>query len=937
QYMTATTDFAAQADILEAAATSLIGIDLPGLSTAPGAAGSSGQAITANDVLELGKVIAAVELRRETNCLFATILKPAPALCEGANSGLALFFENFEAGLGGFTTSSQTSSGTWTNRAWVQAPAPAGHTGNVAFAVNGGGSCSDGSNEAGIIRIESPVINIPAGTAGNLSMAFDHYVAIEDTWDGGNIKYAINGGAWTLLPASAFTANGYNNFLNAAGAGNNNPMQAQPAFTGTDGGSVTGSWGQSQIDLTSLGLVAGNTIQLRFELGTDQCGRVDGWYVDDIRVYTCAVTPAVHFVAESATINEGEGTTPAGCFDYVDKIITLQIDKVPTQPVTVTFNTPGGTAKNGATGDYTIFPASVSLSSGSLTQNVTLRIYNDAYVEGEETIDLSYNINTNGGNGYAAAGFQTFRLTIIDDDLTPGNYTEELLSSNFDNGQQGWLAINGGNSFHTWEVAKYSNAGLDAQRSPFFFMNSNIVNGSFYLMDEILESPPINTEGKKNLVLTFSQNWRVQLGSYPEEGLVDVWDGTTWHNILTQNEATGSRGDILSNTPDIQNLAIPDAYANVNMKVRFRYKSNSEIWWAIDLVKVTATNSTDILTTINTGSADQEYLGPNETAVFYDPATGNLMAKIKNLSAHDYGCTTVEVDRQGANGTAWMGGYQVTNKTFKVTPTTNNPNGQFEITIYYKASELTASDLSAFTVDDVNSMGKSSGSIATGNAATTALVDVVMNPVFNGDYSFTSTFTSGFSGFGLSDAPAGSALPVTLVQFEGKNTAEGNQLNWTTSSEVNNAYFVIEESLNARIFTESGQVQGMGSSAVTNEYRFTDVGFNTGITYYRLKQVDTDGKFAYSKIIAIDALKAGNIKFYPNPVQSVLNVELPDMTTSWVNARIINASGQEVMSKEKVNIRNGKLNMSLGRLPSGIYQVLISNDKATYHLSVVKL
>jgi Zn-dependent metalloprotease len=933
QYITATTDFAAQADILEAAATALIGTNLLALSTATGVPTNSGQIITAADVLELGKVIAAVELRAENNCQFTTILGPAPALCEGAGAGLALFYENFEGGLGGFTTSFETSSLSWAARSWVTAPAAPGRSGNVAFGVNyQGGDCA-ASDQTGIIRIESPVINIPAGTAGNLNMAFDHYVTIEDTWDGGVIKYRIDGGAWTSLPANAFTANGYNDFLNTTGAGNSNPFQGQAAFTGTDDGSLTGSWGQSQVDLTSIGLTAGHSIQFRFELGTDCGGGLDGWYVDDVRVYSCAVTPAVHFAVENATINEGEGTTPAGCLDYVDKIVTVQIDKAPTQPVTVTFNAPGGTAKNGANGDFTIFPASVNLAAGSLTQNVTLRIYNDAYVEGPETIDLAYSINANGGNGYAASSFQNYQLTIIDDDLTPGNYTEELLNSNFDSGQQGWTVINGGNSFHTWAVSQFNNAGLDAQLSPFFFIQSNgLLNGNSYFFNDVIESPPVNTEGKKNIKLIFSQAWRPQVGSYPEQGFVDVWDGSAWHNLLTLNEASGMQGNLLTFTPDIRELNIPDGYANVNMKVRFRYDANSEIWWGIDLVKVTATNSTQIASAVNTGNAAQEYLGPNETAVFYDPATGNLMAKIKNLSAHDYGCTTVEVDRAGNNGTSWLGTYQISNKTYKVTPTNNNPAGQYEITIYYKASEL-----NTFTPATIQSMGKTAGSIATGDAANTALVAVDVSPAFNGDYAFTSTFSTGFSGFGLSDAPPGSALPVTLVKFDGKHTAEGNQLKWTTTSETDNAYFAVEESINGRTFSEIGRVQGTGTSAVTNEYSFIDTDFNKGITYYRLKQVDTDGKFAYSRIIAIDALRAGNVKFYPNPVQSSLAIELPGSNAQWVNARIINTAGQEVLSRERVSVKNGKLNLNLGKLPSGIYQVIISEDKINHQLSIFKL
>lgn len=931
QFMTSTTDFSAQADILEASAAGLVGVNLKGLSTGGIDPGLSGQVINNNDLLQLAKTIAAVEMRENSSCQFATVLKPAPALCEGANQGLAIFFENFESGLGGFTTSSVPGDvADWFVRSWQQVTGPAGRPGKVAYGVDyTGGNCAT-DMENGLIRMESPVIAIPVGTAGNLNMAFDHYVAIEDTWDGGNIKYRINGGAWKFLPDSVFTANPYNNFINAAVAGNNNPLASEPAFTGSDQGTVLGTWGQSQVNLSKLGLVAGNTIQFRFELGTDGCGGLDGWYIDDFRLYSCAVTPAVHFAATSASINEGAATTPgAGCLDYIDKTVTVQIDKAPSQPVTVTFNTPAGTAKQGA--DYTITPASVTLSAGSLTQHVTLRIFNDAYVEGEETIDLSYNVNANGGNGFAATGFQNFQFTILDDDFAPGNYTDTLLSSNFNNGAQGWSVINGGNSFHSWEIAQYTNAGLDAVKSPFFFVNSDIQDGNLFDFNEYLESPPVNSSGKKNLVLTFSQDWRPYIDANNEQGIVEVWDGSAWQTLLTQNQATGRKGNIGTYTPDIVNLPIPNAYANPNMKVRFHYVGHWEYWWAIDDVKITASNSTQVMSAVNTGNAAQEYLGPNETAVFYDPSTGNLMAKIKNLSAHDYGCTTVEVDRSGANGAPWLGSHQVSNKTFKVTPTNNNPTGQYEITLYYKGSELTI-----FTPANIRSMGKSVGSIATSEASTSTTVAVVSAPAFTGDYSFTATFSTGFSGFGLSSAPPGSALPVTLVNFEGRNTSEGNLLQWTTSSESNNDYFAIEESTNGKTFFETGRVKGVGNTSVTNRYNFTDMDFNKGITYYRLKQVDFDGKYAYSRIVAIDAPAAGNIRFYPNPVQSAMNIELPNLQGNWVNARVINASGQEVIVREKAIVQNGKLNLQLGRLPAGIYQVLITNDKVNYRLSVFK-
>ncbi|SDF42691.1 Por secretion system C-terminal sorting domain-containing protein [Dyadobacter soli] len=930
-FMTATTDFSAQADILEASAAGLLGVNLMPLSTAPTLPAGTPVAITNNDLLQLAKVIAAVELRENNSCQFYTVLEPAPALCEGANQGLAIFYENFETGLGGFTTSQVPGDATdWFNRSWIQANAPAGRPGKVAYGIDyTGGNCTD-NMQYGVIRMESPAIAIPAGTAGNLNMAFDHYVAMEDTWDGGNIKYRINGGAWTLLPASAFTVNPYNNFLNSSMAGNLNPLASEPVFTGVDQGVVLGSWGQSQVDLSSIGLVPGNTIQFRFEVGTDGCRGWDGWYIDDFRVYSCAVTPAVHFTATSAVVNEAQATTAgAGCLDYIDKTVTVQIDKAPTQPVTVTFKTPTGTAKQGA--DYTISPASVTLSSGALTQNVTIRVFNDAYMEDEETIDLSYDIDAHGGNGFAASGFQNFRFTILDNDLTPGNYADTLLNSNFNNTAPGWSVVNGGNSSLSWGIIQFTNAGLDAAKSPFFFVNSNIQNGNLHFFDEYLESPPINSSGKKNLVLTFSQDWRPYFNADNDQGNVEVWDGANWQTLLTQNQTTGRKGNILTYTPDIVNLPIPDAYANPNMKIRFHYIGHWEYWWAIDDVKVTATNSTQVISAVNTGNAAQEYLGPNETAVFYDPSTGNLMAKIKNLSAHDYGCTTVEVDRSGANGTPWLSSYQVTNKTFKVTPTNNNPAGQYEITLYYKGSEL-----NTFLPANIQSMGKTTGTIAAATSANTTLAAATSTPAFGADYAFTAIFSTGFSGFGLTNAPPGAALPVTLVHFEGKNTHEGNVLQWTTSAESNSDYFAIEESTNGKNFTESGRVKAAGNTSVLNHYDFTDADFNKGITYYRLKQVDFDGTFAYSSIVAIDAPSAGNIRFYPNPVQSALYIELPNLPSGWVNARVIDAAGREVFVKEKAAVQNGKLNIQLGKLPAGIYQVLIVHDKVSYRLSVFK-
>ena len=134
-------------------------------------------------------------------------------------------------------------------------------------------------------RLESPDITIPAGATAT-RLTFDHWVATEGGFDGGNVKISVNGGAWQVVKAADFIYNPYNTTLATAAQGNDNPMAGQPAFSGSDGGSVSGSWGRSIVNVGAYA-VAGDKVKLRFELGNDGCGGTFGWYLDDVSVYQC--------------------------------------------------------------------------------------------------------------------------------------------------------------------------------------------------------------------------------------------------------------------------------------------------------------------------------------------------------------------------------------------------------------------------------------------------------------------------------------------------------------------------------------------------------------------------------------------------------------------------------------------------------------------------
>ena len=118
------------------------------------------------------------------------------------------------------------------------------------------------------------------GTSPRLS--FEHYVATEATWDGGNVKVSVNGGAFTLVQPDGLPVQ-RTCWRARPDAG---PMGGEPAWTGTNGGELAGSWGTSIIDLGKLAK-AGDTVKFRFDMGRDGCNGVDGWYVDNVKVEVC--------------------------------------------------------------------------------------------------------------------------------------------------------------------------------------------------------------------------------------------------------------------------------------------------------------------------------------------------------------------------------------------------------------------------------------------------------------------------------------------------------------------------------------------------------------------------------------------------------------------------------------------------------------------------
>jgi hypothetical protein len=168
--------------------------------------------------------------------------------------------------------------------------------------------------------------------------------------------------------------------------------------------------------------------------------------------------------------------------------------------------------------------------------------------------------------------------------------------------------------------------------------------------------------------------------------------------------------------------------------------------------------------------------------------------------------------------------------------------------------------------------------------------------------------------------PIVSIVPVEFLSFDAKRVNEKVNLTWVTASEINNSHFEVERSVDNKLFERIGVVNGSGNSTLRQTYIYTDEKKASSL-FYRLKQVDFNGKSAYSKIVGVyfhEPLKQ-QIHLYPNPNYGVFGVDYFGLTEEVVQVKIYNAFGQVVYQpNQQMSIGNNSIAMNC-ILTSGIY------------------
>jgi hypothetical protein len=169
-------------------------------------------------------------------------------------------------------------------------------------------------------------------------------------------------------------------------------------------------------------------------------------------------------------------------------------------------------------------------------------------------------------------------------------------------------------------------------------------------------------------------------------------------------------------------------------------------------------------------------------------------------------------------------------------------------------------------------------------------------------------------------------LPVELLSFTGEVQADQVKLNWTTTNEINNAYFTAEHSNNGTNFTSISTIGGAGNSTQTLNYTTMHYNPTSGKSYYRLKQTDYDGKISYSEQIALTFKTSENVisSIYPNPFSNTTTVST---SRNLKDATLMVYSSFNIVKRIE-HIYGQSVTLPRDNLSAGIYWIrIIENGK----------
>ena len=402
-----------------------------------------------------------------------------------------------------------------------------------------------------------------------------------------------------------------------------------------------------------------------------------------------------------------------------------------------------------------------------------------------------------------------------------------------------------------------------------------------------------NISGSSTTSITFSV-----FVSYKWKGTTTAWStASNWESNIAPITTSDVVIPVTTNKPTLSaNTTVASlTFSGDNQLILGNFNLTANSITGGSSTAYIVTNGTGSLTINSITSARLFPVGPSTTV--YAPATitNNLSRNFK-----------VKV---GTAITNPISGYKYVNLQWDITPSVLTGNSATLALGWSSGSQ--ASEFNPVSAVQINHYNTNTSSWDISTSATVS----GSNP-----YTATASGISSFSPFSVSNVIV---LPVELLDFLGKNTEGGNLLTWTTAEEKNAHDFDIERSHDGMLFTTIGTVRAKGSNSV---YEFTDNNpFSTksslhSTTYYRLRQIDHDGKESLTKVISISQNKSSKLKAYPSVTTDVLTIE----TMPPSHFYIFNLLGQEVLNGQTAQ------RIDVSTLPQGTYILKVGTEQMKF-------
>lgn len=486
-----------------------------------------------------------------------------------------------------------------------------------------------------------------------------------------------------------------------------------------------------------------------------------------VRSSTC-IYPRISFSKSSEVVTEEVIPYQPGCNNYKEVQVKLSLNTAVNFPAIITLqptaqSSPG--LQIGPGKDVEVSPLNFTLAD-TTPQIITLKIYDDAFIEPTEMLRLNYDMAANGTN---AQKFGSYLLQITSADYAPDSIVNQLIfEENFENAGTGlgaftenvvygaaspnrWKILQAADTLFLSKAAVISNNGTTPGYSGSQLSDSTITR---------LESIAINSTGYKKMKLNFrykcvgeGSGGQGGTGGGPDGGtakdflriVYSVDDGANWVTLLDNMYGRSF--------PSFGLIELPATAENkTNLKLGFEWHNNSSVVnlpsVILDSISLVGAGSSDVQFLADANNKFEAQIGPNETVHFYNPVTKNIMATLINKGSHNYGCTAVELVRTGMGATpAWPGlaTEMLSNKIFKISSEFPSAVNEMEFQLYYTKEEINAwAAATGNTITDA-SVVASANDLTLGISAVNAqFADAAVTSSFGikNDFIFKSAFTN---------------------------------------------------------------------------------------------------------------------------------------------------------------------------------------------------